>query len=119
MAKSVKFADDAFVNDARAVSGIQSRSLASQIMHWARIGRAIERSGSFDHTKISRVLAGEFETTTLTAEEKAVWSEGFLKKMSDPGPEEEAFFADLRKSGKAIGLDDSGNIVRANTQTDG
>ncbi len=119
MAKSVKFADDPFVNDARVVSGIQSRSLASQIMHWARIGRAIERSGSFDHTKISRVLAGEFETTALTAEEKAVWSEGFLKKMSEPGPEEEAFFAVLRKSGKAIGLDDSGNIVRANTQTDG
>ena len=67
MAKSVKFADDAFVNDARAVSGIQSRSLAGQIKHWARIGRAIERSGSFDHTKISRGLAGEFETTTLTA----------------------------------------------------
>jgi len=119
MAKSVKFADDAFVDDARAVSGIQSRSLASQIMHWARIGRAIERSGRFDHTKISRVLAGEIETTTLTAEEKAVWSEEFLKKMSEPDPEEEAFFADLRKSGKAVGLDASGNIIRANTQTDG
>ncbi len=119
MAQSVKFADDVFVNDARAVSGIQSRSLASQIMHWARIGRAIERSGSFDHTKISRVLAGELETTTLTDEEKAVWSEGFLNKMSDPGPGEDAFFADLRKSGKAVGLDDYGNIVRAKTQTDG
>lgn len=119
MAKSVKFADDAFIDDARAVSGIQSRSLAGQIMHWARIGRAIERSGSFDHTKISRVLAGELETTVLTAEEKAVWSERFLENMSGPGPDEEAFFADLRDSGKAVGLDESGNIVRADPQTDG
>tara|TARA_R100000935_G_C2837267_1_gene168876 strand:- start:1400 stop:1678 length:279 start_codon:yes stop_codon:yes gene_type:complete len=92
MTKSVKFADDAFVNDARA----------------------IERSGRFDHTRISRVLAGE-----MTEEEKAVWSEEFLKKMSEPGPDEEAFFADLRKSGKAVGLDAAGNIVRANTQTEG
>ncbi len=118
MAKSVKFADDAFVNDARAEAGIQSRSLAGQIMHWARIGRAIERSGSFDHTKISRVLSGNAETTTLTAEEKAVWSDSFLKKMSEPGPEEEAYFADLRKSGKAVGLDASGNIVLANTNSE-
>lgn len=92
MTKSVKFADDAFVHDARA----------------------IERSGRFDHTRISRVLAGE-----MTEEEKAVWSEEFLKKMSEPGPDEEAFFADLRKSGKAVGLDAAGNIVRANTQTEG
>ncbi len=119
MAKSVNFADDSFVNDAHAESEIQSRSLAGQIMHWARIGCAIERSGSFDHTTISRVLSGEIETTALTAEEKAVWSEAFLKEMSDPGPEEELFFADLRKSGKAVGLDASGKIVRANAQTDG
>jgi hypothetical protein len=119
MAKSVKFADDAFIDDARAISGIQSRSLAGQIMHWARIGRAIERSGSFDHAKISRVLAGELETTALSAEEKAVWSEKFLEKMSEPGPGEESFFADLRKSGEAVGLDASGNIVHAVEQTDG
>ncbi len=119
MAKSVKFDDASFINDVRAASELQSRSLADQIMHWARIGCAIERSGSFDHTTISRVLSGEIETTALTAEEKAAWSEAFLKEMSDPGPEEEAFFAELRKSGKAVGLDASGKIVRVNAQTDG
>lgn len=119
MAKSVKFADDSFIDDARAVSGIQGRSLAGQIMHWARIGRAIERSGSFDYTSISRVLAGELETAVLTDEEKSVWSERFLEKMSEPGPAEEAHFADLRKSCKAVGLDASGNIVHAGAQSDG
>ena len=111
MAQSIKFADDALVNDARAVADRQSRSLAGQITHWARIGRAIERSGSFDYVKISRVLAGELETGVLTAEEKAVWSEQFVAKMSEPGPDEDAFFADLRASGKAVGLDPAGKIV--------
>ena len=118
MAKSVKFADDAFVDEARAASEIQSRSLAGQITYWARIGRAIERSGSFDHTRISRVLAGDLETTALTAEEKAVWSERFLATMSEPGPGEESYFAELRESGAAAGLDASGEIVYAGTRSE-
>lgn len=116
MAQSVKFADDTLVDDARAMAELQSRSLAGQITHWARIGRAIERSGRFDHVRLSRVLAGEVETTALTPEEKAVWSERFLVKMSEPGPAEEAFFADLRASGTAVGLDASGTLIHADAQ---
>lgn len=119
MAQSVKFADDALINDARLVAEIQSRSLASQITHWARIGRAVERSGSFDYAKLSRVLAGEVETTVLTDQEKAVWSEQFLAKMSEPGPEEDAFFAELRASGQAVGLDASGKVVILDAQPEG
>mgnify|MGYP001553740239 CR=1 FL=1 len=119
MAKSVKFADDAFVEDARTASEIQSRSLAGQITHWARIGRAIERSGAFDQTKIARVLAGEMETTELTTEEKAVWSERFVAKMAKPGPDEEAFFQTLRKTGATAGLDAAGRIVHTKVLPDG
>ncbi|MDD9727270.1 hypothetical protein PVV74_17560 [Roseovarius sp. SK2] len=119
MAKFVEFTDVVFIDDARAVSVVQRRSLAEQIMHWARIGRAIERSGRFEHNKISRALAGDLETGTLTAEEKAVWSEAFLEKMSNPGFEEKTFFADLRTSGAAAGLDAAGRIVRADEQSDG
>ncbi|WP_323040023.1 TA system antitoxin ParD family protein [Gemmobacter sp.] len=119
MAQSVKFADDALIDEARAVADLQSRSLAGQITHWARIGRAIERSGNFDHLKLSRVLAGQLPTTVLTAEEKAVWSERFLVTMSDPGPGEETFFNELRKSGKAVGLDGSGKIVYADGTPEG
>lgn len=98
MARSIKFSDDAFVGGARAVAEMQNRSLADQITHWARIGRAIERYGNFDHTKITRALAGDLETTSLSAEEKSVWAEQFAAKMSEPGPEEDAFFSDLRKT---------------------
>lgn len=116
MAQSVKIADDRLVDDARVMAELQSRSLAGQITHWARIGRAIERSGRFDHVRLSRVLAGEAETTALTPEEKAVWSERFLVKMSEPGPAEEAFFTELRVSGKAVGLDASGKLIAAEAQ---
>lgn len=51
-----------------------------------------------DNAKIERVLAGELETTALNEREKAVWSERFLEKMGQPGPDEEAFFEDLRAS---------------------
>jgi hypothetical protein len=119
MAKSVKFADEALIDDARVTAEIQSRSLAGQITHWARIGRAIERSGQFDHVRLSQVLAGELETTALTAEEKAVWSDRFLAKMSEPGPGEEAFFAEMRKTGKAVGLDEAtSTIVHADAQSE-
>ncbi|TVR09397.1 MAG: hypothetical protein EA385_07300 [Salinarimonadaceae bacterium] len=119
MAQSVKFADDTLVDDARAEAEIQSRSLAGQITHWARIGRAIERSGGLDHVRLSRVLAGGLETNVLTAEEKAVRAERFLAKMSEPGAGEEAFFAELRKTGKAAGLDPSGKVVYADEKPDG
>ncbi|AQQ04729.1 hypothetical protein B0E33_15090 [Roseibium algicola] len=112
MAKSVKFTDDTFVDDARVMAELHSRSVAGQIMHWARVGRAIERFGRFDQAKICRVLSGEMETSTLTAEEKAVWSERFLEKISEPGPDEEAYYAELRKNGNACRLDASGNNVR-------
>ena len=106
MAYSVKFADEALVGAARSEAELQSRSLAGQITHWARIGRAIERSGAFDHARLSRVLAGELETAALSPEEKAVWSDRFLARMSEPGPEEEAFFAELRARGGGAGLPD-------------
>lgn len=110
MSHSVKLSDDRLIDDARIEAEIQSRSLTGQITHWARIGRAIERFGIFDHRRISRALAGELETTALTPEEKAVWSDRFLAKMSESDPHEEAFFSEVRKTSKAVGIDASGQI---------
>ena len=117
MSSTVKLSDDQFIVDARAEADIQGRSLAEQIMHWVRIGRAVERSGNYDHAKVLRALMGELETTALTSEEKTVWSDVFWAKMSGPGPAEEAFLQNLRKTGKAVGLDASGKIVRLNAKS--
>ncbi len=118
MSKSVKFADVTFIDNARAEAETQSRSLADQIIHWARIGRAVERSQSYDHAKISRVLMGEVETTILTGEEKAVWSDQFMERMSEPGLAEEAFFKKLRESGKAVDVKTSGETIWAKRKSD-
>lgn len=112
MAQSVKLADE-IMDIARRESEIQSRSLAGQITHWMRIGRAIESSGRFDHGRLSAALNGELETRFLTEEEKSVWLDAFSEKMGMPDPAEDAFFAERRALGRGVGLDCAGNVVSA------
>src|SRR5687767_11308934 len=103
MAQSVKLGDE-LIKLVRCESELQSRSVAGQITHWVRIGRAIENSGNFDHARTIEVLAGDLETTELTDEEKDGWLDSFTERMARPGPEEEAFFARRRQLGLGIGL---------------
>ncbi|MBA5779474.1 hypothetical protein H2509_20270 [Stappia sp. F7233] len=116
MAQSVKLGDDVMAL-VRREAELQSRSVAGQITHWLRIGRAIEKSGNFDHSRISAALAGKLGTTGLTDEEKDVWLDSFTDAMAQPGPEEEAFFARRRQLGLGVGLDAAGNLVRAETSS--
>ena len=116
MAQSVELSDEVMAL-VRCEAELQNRSVADLITHWLRIGRAIEKSGDFDHARISAALAGELQTTDLTAPEKAVWSEMFLEKMSEPSPGEQDFFDELRKNGNASGLDVFGDIVGTDTQS--
>ncbi len=70
MAQSVKLADDvmAFV---RREAELHSRSVAGQITHWLKIGRAIENSGAYDHSRITAALEGRIDTTKLHEDEEA------------------------------------------------
>lgn len=116
MAQSIKLGDD-IMTIVRRESELQSRSIAGQIAHWVRIGRAIEKSGNFDHARISAALAGGIETTELTDEEKDVWLDSFVEKMGQPGSEEDAFLARRRQLGLGVGLDAAGNLVRENANS--
>ena len=115
MAQSVKLSDDVMAL-VRRESELQSRSVAGQITHWLRIGRAIEKSGNFNSNRISEVLAGARETRDLTGEEKDVWLDSFTEAMAEPDAGEEAFFARRRALGLGVGLDAGGNLVRAAKQ---
>lgn len=112
MAKTVKLNDE-LVDFARQEAVLQDRSLGAQVSHWVRIGRAVETSGKLDHAKISAALAGEMQTRELTPEEKSVWMDHFTDLMGEPGPEEKGFFADRRRRGLGVGLDEKGNLVHA------
>lgn len=118
MAQSVKLGDD-IMKMVRSESELQSRSVAGQITHWLRIGRAIEKSGQFDSARISAALAGKITTSELTDEEQAIWIDSFVEMMGQPGPEEEAFFARRRQLGLGVGLDAAGNLVREDAATRG
>lgn len=112
MARSIKLADE-IMDEAEIASTLHGRSLAGQITHWVKIGKAIEKSRAFSHERISAVLAGKAPTTTLGEEEYAVWADSFEKLVTSPTPQSEAFFAEHRKLGLGSGLDENGNLVKA------
>ncbi|WP_425050076.1 TA system antitoxin ParD family protein [Psychromarinibacter sp. S121] len=112
MAQSVKLADDIMALIRREAE-LQSRSVAGQITHWVRIGRAIESSGAFDHARITAALEGRLDVAELRPEEEDAWLDAFTEKMGEAAEDEAAFFARRVRLGRGVGLDAAGNIVRA------
>jgi hypothetical protein len=112
MAQSVKLADDVMAL-VRREAEVQSRSVAGQITHWLKIGRAIERSGAYDHARITAALEGRIDTTPLSEAEEVAWLDAFTEKMARASEAEEAFHAGRQVLGQGVGLDAGGNIVHA------
>lgn len=111
MAQSVKLSDDVMAL-VRRESALQSRSVAGQIAHWIKIGRAIEQSSTFDYRRISAALEASLAPEELSVEEHEVWLSAFAEKMAEPSKKEKDFFARRRKLGLGVGLSESGEIVR-------
>ncbi|WP_143526050.1 hypothetical protein [Roseivivax lentus] len=64
-----------------------------------RTRRMIERKKpEIDQAKLERVKRAELSPGTLNEAEEALWLDWFTERMSEPGPEEEAFFEELRRS---------------------
>lgn len=112
MAQSVKLADDVMAL-VRREADLHSRSVAGQITHWLKLGRAIERSGNYDHSRITAALDGAIDTTDLSQDEEAGWLDAFTDRMGRPSQEEEAYFARRQRLGQGVGLDAGGNLVYA------
>jgi hypothetical protein len=112
MAQSVKLADDVMAT-VRREAELHSRSVAGQITHWLRLGRAIEQSGAYEHARVTAALEGHLDTVELRDEEAAAWLDAFTEKMSAPSAAEQAFFAKRRKLGRGVGLDAAGNLIHA------
>lgn len=112
MAQSVKLSDDVMAR-VRREAETQSRSVAGQITHWIRIGRAIERSAAYDHSRIADALEGRVDTAQLSEEEEAVWLDAFTEKMGQPAEAEQAFYARRQRLGQGVGLGPDGALVYA------
>lgn len=112
MAQSVKLADDVMAA-VRREADLHSRSVAGQITHWLRIGRAIEQSGAYDHARVTAALEGRIDPRDLREEEGAAWLDAFTEKMSVPSAAENKLFASRRKLGRGVGLDAAGDLIHA------
>jgi len=112
MVQSVKLSDDV-IAAARREAELHSRSVAGQVTHWLRLGRAIEQSGAYDHARVTAALNGSLDTVELREEEAIAWLDAFTEKMSVPSSVERAHFAKRRKLGLGVGLDAAGNLIHA------
>ncbi len=112
MAQSVKLADDIMAL-VRREADLQSRSVAGQISHWLKIGRAIEHSSTFDYGRVKLALEGRLETSELKEGEVAAWLDEFTNKMAEPTADEQEFFTQRRMLGLGVGLDAGGNLIYA------
>ncbi len=112
MAQSVKLADDVMALIRREAE-LHSRSVAGQITHWLKIGRAIEQSGTYDHARITTALEGRLDTTHLREEEEAAWLDAFTEKMGQPSKAEEDFYAGRQALGRGVGIDAGGSLIYA------
>jgi hypothetical protein len=112
MAQSVKLADDVMAL-VRREAEVHSRSVAGQIAHWVKLGRAVEGSGAYDHARVTAALEGRLDTRQLSDAEAPAWLDAFTDEMGRPSAAEEAFYAERRALGRGVGLDAGGNLVRA------
>ena len=116
MAQSVKLSDEIMAL-VRREADLHSRSVAGQITHWLKIGRAIEHSGSFDYARITAALEANLDTTQLGDGEDVAWLDAFTEKMGHPSEAEMSFFTRRQALGRGVGLDSGGNLVYANEDT--
>ena len=64
--------DAELVTSARAAAKLMSRSLAQQIAHWARLGRALEATPNLTLEAIAEVLDGSGSYDDLSMKEQAI-----------------------------------------------
>jgi hypothetical protein len=111
MSSAVKLSDE-LVEAARAESAVWSRSMTEQVEHWARIGRAIERSGAFSQERVRSALRGETAYDALTSEERVAVLGEIDREVFQPRGDAALSRVLLDDSVAPTGIDASGRVVR-------
>jgi len=102
MPSAIKLSD-AFVEIARREGRVMGRSIAGQVEHWARLGRAIERAPGFSYDRVHAALAARGSIDDLTADEQAVALAALEEHLENlPRDRDAAFFARLRATGAPV-----------------
>ena len=111
MGQSIKISDTER-DIVRREAEISSRSIASQVAHWMRIGRAIERSPQLTYAHIRDALEGRRSPDALSGEEQDVFVDAIMEAASKPTAEQDAFFEARRIAGHGVGADETTKIIK-------
>ncbi|MDR2213675.1 MAG: ParD-like family protein [Pseudomonadales bacterium] len=113
MSQVFKLSDKALLEDARAASVLNSRSIAGQIEHWVRISHAIERSPEFNYARVTQALMAQTSPDALSLSEQEVYFDELSADLwNESGKDDALFWQNRRQRGLGVGTDQAGNIVR-------
>jgi len=108
---SVKF-PDAFVEDARREAELFNRSVAGQIEHWARIGRALEGAPGIPGERVRQTLEGKVKLETLSVQEQGAVFDNMSAWFDTPPQDIVDAYHEIGVRPGAVGLDKKGKLVR-------
>ena len=102
MAHTIRISDEE-MKILRDAAKIHSRSIAKQVEHWLRLGRAAERSDEYSFERVELALKAQLSIDELTGAEQEAYMKEFHKRMINFGPEIEAAYAKLGDEARAVG----------------
>lgn len=89
------------VDEARQEAELLHRSIAGQIEHWVRLGRAVENAEGFSIARVRQALAGELKLETLADDEQDAFFAGLGGAFESPSPELAGGYARLGEQARA------------------
>jgi len=91
VARTIRLSDNDILIAQKAAE-INNRSIAGQIAHWMHIGRIVEQSPSYDHSRVSAALSAEISYDEMSATEQDVFLDEFFQSMRTLSDDDEAAF---------------------------
>lgn len=110
MSQPVKVSDE-MIEVLRDTAALQQRSIAGQAEYWMRLGRAVERDPRLSFALVEQALRGLVPPAQLSGDQQEEYLDRLEDMQDAPSATEEAFFADRRRRGVGVGMDDAGLIV--------
>lgn len=100
------------VDQARAESMSTGVPYPLIVARWARLGRALEDSSSFDRDRVLQAWKCEISAEQLTEVETEVFLDGLAEAMEKYETlTSKAFYAEMKRKG-GVGVDEAGRLVR-------
>lgn len=108
---SVKLSTE-FLNDARREAEAFKRSVAAQVEHWARIGRAVENTPGLGVSDVQSLFDGRFKVEDLPPSVRGAFWGHMTEAFKSSDAEAEAYYAELASRDGAVGRNEQGDLVR-------